>query len=151
MHRRDKTTDIVTEHLAQRFIDLRSPRLAPQPVAKLRLYHHEGGFNITSLVVLLHESLGVVREVVIHLSPEGGLVVALRVDGAVGLESDVRHRMSINYGLHVLCAAINKAQSSGLARNVRKSSDLWGNRVVCSITLSEWLSAAICKEKAAKL
>jgi hypothetical protein len=69
MHRRDKTTDVMTQHLAECFVYLCRAGLASQPVSELRFYHVKGRLYIASLVVTLHESLLIVREVVIHLFP----------------------------------------------------------------------------------
>ena len=107
MHRRYKTTYVMAEHLTERFVNLCRARLASEPVSELRFNHVESSFHVRALVITLHKALLIVREVVIHLFPERGLLVALAAAlRAVSLERDVGHRIGINNGLHVLRTAI---------------------------------------------
>lgn len=47
----------MTEYLTKQLINLRRLRLAAESFPELRLYHAEGGFHVTPLVVVAHESL----------------------------------------------------------------------------------------------
>ena len=70
MHRRDKTTDVMTQHLTERFVYLCSTGLASDLISKLRLNHVEATLNIRALVVILHKPLLIVLEVMKHLFPD---------------------------------------------------------------------------------
>jgi len=49
IHALNHHTDVVTEHLAQQFIDERGIRLGTQRIANLRLHHGEGGLRASTL------------------------------------------------------------------------------------------------------
>ena len=42
----NETTEVMGEHFAESFIDLRCARLAAEPVAKLGLDHRESSFDV---------------------------------------------------------------------------------------------------------
>jgi len=96
----------MSKHLAQGFVDLRPSCPASQPVSELRLHHHESCFDVRAFVVVLHESLSVVGKVVVHLTPQRGLLAVLAPVGRVVPESYVRLRVGVQHSLHVLSAAI---------------------------------------------
>ena len=78
VHALNQTTDVMTEYLAERLVDLRGFRFASQAVSKLRFDHAERGFNVAPLVVLLEEPLLVEFVIVIHLPPKVTLTLPLR-------------------------------------------------------------------------
>lgn len=68
----------MAENFAECFVDLGCLSLAAERVAKLRLDHVKRGFDVTPLVVLLHEPRLIVAIVMIHPTPEGAFTVPLR-------------------------------------------------------------------------
>jgi hypothetical protein len=48
---------VMTENLAERFVDHRHIGLAAKAVSELALHHRECGFNVAALVVTLQELL----------------------------------------------------------------------------------------------
>jgi len=105
MHRLNQTADVMAEHLAECFVNLCRLCPATQSVAELRLYHAERGFNVAALVIILHEPLLIVREVVIHLLPQRAMPLVM--SHAVSLERNVRHRRIINYRLEVAARQVS--------------------------------------------
>src|SRR3979411_3248861 len=98
----------MTENLAQRFVHLRGFGFAPQGIAKLRLDHAEGGFNVAPFVIALHKPLRVEAVQMKHLLPDGrsGLLpVALR--STVALEWNVWLRVVGYYYLKVLSRQVS--------------------------------------------
>lgn len=66
VHGLNETAEVVSQDFAHRFIDLRRARLASETVAKLRLDHVEGGFDVGSFVIALHEAFLIERVEVKH-------------------------------------------------------------------------------------
>ena len=52
IHALNDHADVMTEHLAQCFVDLRSRGLPPQPLAKLRLDHTESRLDVAAFVIV---------------------------------------------------------------------------------------------------
>ena len=69
-HRLNQATEVMTENLAEGFVDLRRFGFASQRIAKLCLDHAECRFDVASLVVLLKKPPLIKFVVVVHLSPE---------------------------------------------------------------------------------
>src|ERR1041384_7505091 len=59
-HGLNQDHDVMAQHLAECFIDLRRLGFASEAIAKLCLDHHERGFDVAAFVVVLHEPLLVV-------------------------------------------------------------------------------------------
>ena len=61
---------VMTKHLTQCLINLRSERLTPQPLTKLTLDHVKGRLDIGSLVIVLQELRSIHHVEVIHPRPQ---------------------------------------------------------------------------------
>jgi len=86
VHFVDQHHEIVTEHFAQRLVNHRNVRLAPQPVSEFPFDHAERGFNIAALMVVLQELCALELEVVIHPAPYSSAVSTV-----MGCEGDKRN------------------------------------------------------------
>ncbi len=60
MHRTYQTTDVMAEHLAERFVNLCAAGLTSKRISELRLNHHKRTLYIRALVVILHEPISIV-------------------------------------------------------------------------------------------
>ena len=67
--RLNEAANIVTQNLTESLIDLCGFGLASQVIPELRFNHAERGFNIRTLVIVLHELLCVVAVIVKHSFP----------------------------------------------------------------------------------
>jgi len=67
VHFVDQDHQIVAEPFAQRLVDHRYVCLAPDQIPELPLNHTEGGFGVTSFVVVVQEVLATEREIMEHL------------------------------------------------------------------------------------
>src|ERR1044071_6848210 len=108
MHRRDKTTDVMAQHLAQCFVYLCAASLAAERITELRLYHHKGRLRVRAFVIVSHESLIVVRKEVEHILPKFTLLIVpvFALDRAVRFERDIRHGIVVNSRLEILVREI---------------------------------------------
>ena len=75
-------------NLHQHFIDLGCWVLEPDGSAELGLDHGEGGLDVGTLAIVIHELFSVQAEVVIGLGPQGIAVSVIRP--GVDLERDDR-------------------------------------------------------------
>lgn len=57
----------MSDYFTKNFVDLRHIGLAPNRIAKLRLYHRKSAFHIRPLVIVLEKGILVEREVMKHL------------------------------------------------------------------------------------
>ena len=76
----------MAKHFAQHFILGRNIGLAPHRVTELALDHHNGGFDIRSLVVMGQELFAVELKKVVHLLEE-----STHSTRGICLERDERH------------------------------------------------------------
>src|SRR3990172_478514 len=84
-----KDADIMTQNLAENFINLSNWSLSPNRSPEFHLNHTEGRLNIRPLMVVSQESLLVVVVEVPHLSPEAvKLLTSLSALG-IALERNV--------------------------------------------------------------
>src|SRR6185437_5485645 len=90
----DEHHEVMTKHLAKRFVDHRNIRLAAERIAKLPLHHAESGLYIRTLMVVLDELIAAEHEVVKHLLP-----CPTNATSRVGFECDEWSAASINNGL----------------------------------------------------
>ena len=61
--------NIMTQNFTKDFVDLSDVTLTENRVAKLPFDHAEGGFYVTTFVVMLHELLTPEHEIVVHFGP----------------------------------------------------------------------------------
>ena len=70
MNRLNQHTQIVAEHFAQRFVNLRGHGLAPQPLTELRLDHMKGRFDVGPLVIVRQEFFAMQAVEMEHAIPQ---------------------------------------------------------------------------------
>jgi hypothetical protein len=113
---------VMTQNLAQRFIDHRHIGLAAQGVAELPLHHRKGRFDIRPLVIVGKEILPVEHEVVVHVPPHTPAVSLVMVS-----KRDVGSRAQNRNGVRVHAAGVSLVSgdfgdSEVLSRRVQQ----WG-------------------------
>ena len=101
IHRLNQAADIVAEDLAEHFVRHRHIGLAADVIAKLRLDHAEGAFDVGPLVIVPQELLAVEGEVVEHLLPEPA-----RCPAVDALERNIRRGPMLGNDIHVVDAGI---------------------------------------------
>ena len=69
IHALNDAADVMTENLAESFVDLGGLRLTSERVAKFRFDHCERRFDIAAFVIVLHEPFLIVAIEVIHAFP----------------------------------------------------------------------------------
>src|ERR1039458_6104926 len=74
----DEYHKVMTENLAERFVDHRNISLAPQTIAELALHHRKCGLHITPLVVMLQEFAASKLKIVVHLFPRPSTYASVR-------------------------------------------------------------------------
>jgi hypothetical protein len=105
VHSRDKTADVMAKHLTECLVDLCGFGLTAERVTELRLYHHKGGFDVRPLVIALHKSLLIVREVVKHSTPQRGMALVIRA--AIHLKGNVRQGRVIHDSFKIIIRQIS--------------------------------------------
>jgi hypothetical protein len=70
VHRLNDAANVVTEDLTQHFIRHGGISLTPYMIAKLRLNHAEGAFDVGPLVIVPQELLAAEGKVMKHLFPQ---------------------------------------------------------------------------------